>query len=212
MTMPEPEERRAEVAERPALTRAQARQVAAIFVVVSLSVAIVLFDLAGGLRHGAGRPASITLVLTGGWCLASSFLTWVAFAPVGSTYRRDPTLLAATAAATPGALVIWTSVFHDTYAEPFEGAVAQCLGLTLVIAAIPLFGFMLLRRGASPASPGALGATAGAMCGAWATVIVDVWCPLTSSAHTLLGHATPLALLAALGAVVGARVLARPSS
>ena len=186
------------------LTPAQARQAAGVFVVVSLSVAILAFDLAGGLRHGAGRPASITLLLTGGWSLAAVLLTWLACTRAHVTNERR---LVVAAALAPMALYLWMTAFHGTYTEPFEASGFRCLGLTVVLAIVPLFGFMLLRRGPSPRSPEALGAIGGAMCGAWAAVVVELWCPLTSAPHALVGHVAPLALLVAAGALVGGRVL-----
>ena len=190
--------------EEPLLTRTQARQAAGVFVVVSLSVAILVFDLAGGLHHGADRPASTTLLLTGGWTLAAVLLTWLACTRAGSIDERR---LVGGAALAPMALFLWMTSFHGTYVEPFEASGFRCLGFTIVIATVPLFGFMLLRRGPSPRSPEALGAIGGAMCGAWAAVVVELWCPLTSAPHALVGHVAPLALLVAAGALVGGRVL-----
>jgi hypothetical protein len=37
--------------------------------------------------------------------------------------------------------------------------------------------------------------------------LVDLWCPLTSSAHVLVGHVLPVVVLAMIGASVGPTVL-----
>ena len=112
--------------------------------------------------------------------------------------------------AVPDALAIskeQVRVFHGTYAEPYERVGYRCLGLTLVMAATPLAAFLRFRRGVEPRRPSILGAAAGAACGAWAGVVVDLWCPLTAPAHALVGHALPLALLVGVGALLGRRML-----
>jgi hypothetical protein len=81
------------------------------------------------------------------------------------------------------------------------------LGYTLVIATVPLAGFLVLRRGVEPRRPASLGAAVGATCGAWAGVIMDLWCPLTNTPHVLLGHIVPLTVLTAGGALLGLRLL-----
>lgn len=53
----------------------------------------------------------------------------------------------------------------------------------------------------------ALGAGIGAVCGAWAGLLVDIWCPLVNLPHVLFGHVLPLALLVAAGTLLGQRVL-----
>jgi hypothetical protein len=38
-------------------------------------------------------------------------------------------------------------------------------------------------------------------------VLVDLWCPVSYLPHLLLGHLLPIAVLAAVGALVGGRLL-----
>jgi hypothetical protein len=42
--------------------------------------------------------------------------------------------------------------------------------------------------------------------GAWAAVMVELWCPLAVHEHVLVGHVLPLVVLALAGSAVGVRV------
>jgi hypothetical protein len=108
---------------------------------------------------------------------------------------------------TPIALFAWMQVFAGTYVEPFSRLGLRCMGFTLTAAALPLATILLLRRGIEPRRPTALGAAIGVICGAWASVVVAAWCPLTNAMHALVGHVAPVALLGLFGAGVGKWVL-----
>ena len=166
-----------------------------------------MFESAGGISHTAGRPLAITLAMGGGWGAASGLLTWLVLTRGTSTLTRYPTWLAAAALLAPVVLLLWMRAFYGTYAEPFQRVGYRCLTYTLIMAATPLAAFMRFRRGVEPRRPSALGAAAGAACGGWAGVVVDLWCPLTDPSHALVGHVLPLVLLIAVGALVGSRLL-----
>lgn len=189
----------------PTRPRAQRMIVAVVF--ASIAFAWMVFELAGGFGHSSGRPLGLTLGLAGGWIVACAALTWLAMGRGGSTLPRRPALLVAVAMATPLVCFVWMHVFHGTYEEPYTRFGWRCLGYTLVIAAVPLAGFFFVRRGIEPRRPAALGAAVGATCGAWAGVVMDMWCPLTNTPHVVVGHVTPLVLLGVIGAVIGHRVL-----
>ncbi len=190
--------------------RALEKQAAIAIAVLSLSMAILLFDLAGGLAHGAGRPLGVSLRLAGGWAMGATVLSWITFGGGRGSSARSPALLATSALAAPLSLFAWMQLFHGSYEEPLEAAGHRCLALTLAIALIPFAGVMALHRGARRDRAGPLGAAAAAACGAWASILVALWCPLTNALHALLGHVAPLALLVACGALVaGWRVDAR---
>jgi hypothetical protein len=197
----------AAAARTPSPTRREARRGALVLLGVSVVVAVTVFQLAGGFAHSAGRPLGTTLAMTAGWAAASALLTWLVLGRGGSTLARRPTWLAAAALVAPLALFAWMHVFHGSYAEPYERVGYRCLGYTLVMAVTPLAAFLRFRRGVEPRRPSILGAAAGAACGAWAGVIVDLWCPLTAPMHALVGHVLPLALLIGVGAFVGNRML-----
>jgi hypothetical protein len=119
---------------------------------------------------------------------------------------RSPQLLRAATWATPVVLLLWLARFPARVGPLASDA--PCVALSLALAATPLATFLALRRGAEPHCPATLGAAAGAMCGAWAQVLLLLWCPVRGVAHGAVAHALPLALLAALGAAAGRRVLA----
>jgi hypothetical protein len=161
------------------------------------------------LRHCGGSGVdgvAESARLAEGWMLAAGALTCLVLARCGSTLVRSPQLLRAATWATPIVLLLWLARFPER-AGPFVGA-APCVALALALAATPLVTFLALRRGAEPDCPATLGAAAGAMCGAWAEVLVLLWCPVRGVAHGALAHALPVALLAAVGAVAGRKVLA----
>ncbi|MBX3208151.1 MAG: DUF1109 family protein [Labilithrix sp.] len=191
-------------------SRAIVQKATATLVVVSLSMALLVFDLAGGLEHGSGRPLAVTVRLAGGWTTAAIALTWLTLAPRRA--RPSPALLAASATAAPLGLFAWMQRFHESYFVPLEGAAYGCVALTLGLALLPFVGFFALHRGVGSGRAGPLGAAAGAACGAWAGVVVELWCPVTSAVHALVGHAAPVALLVVAGTLAGARLLAAPAS
>jgi hypothetical protein len=175
--------------------------------VLSVAIAVLAVESSGGLAHGSSRPLSITMALVSGWAVLSWCLTWLVLGRGRSTLAPRPRLLVAAAIAAPVALFAWMSAFHGTYVEVLDRVGYRCLMLTLLIAALPLGGVLWLRRGVEPRRPYALGAASGATCGAWATVVIDAWCPLTNAAHLLMGHVAPLVLLIVIGALLGARHL-----
>jgi hypothetical protein len=194
-------------AKKNAPTRARGTQMLVVVVVSSIAFATMVFELAGGFDHSAGRPIGLTLALAGGWLVACAALTWLALGRGDSTLPRRPAILVPLAIATPLACFVWMHLFNGTYQEPFERVGFRCLAYTLLVAAVPLLGFLFVRRGIEPRKPAALGAAVGATCGAWGGLVMDMWCPLTNTPHVLVGHVTPLAIATMIGALVGHRVL-----
>jgi hypothetical protein len=78
----------------------------------------------------------------------------------------------------------------------------RCLGVTVLFGAILLAAFALARRRSDPLFPRASGAALGAAAGAWGAMMVDLWCPVLEPSHLVLGHALPIVLLTAAGALV----------
>ena len=70
-----------------------------------------------------------------------------------------------------------------------------------------LMAFLAVRRNA-PVHPALNGAVMGVAAGACAWVAVDLWCPVASLPHLLLGHVLPLCILASIGALLGQILLA----
>jgi len=193
----------AATAKTPSPTRRQGRTAAGVLSAASVAVAVTVFEGAGGIEHGSGRPLRVTLALAGGWVFISAVLTWLVIGREGSTMARRPLLLLGAAVATPFVLFFWMHAFNGTYTEPFERVGYRCLAYTLAMSALPLASFLALRRAIEPRYPGALGAAAGAACAAWAGALLDLWCPLTNPLHVLVGHVAPLVVAMGAGAIFG---------
>jgi len=191
----------------PSETRSGQPRKAATLLVISAAIAGVLFESMGGFAHGAGRPWLTTAELVGGWALACGPLSAAVLWRPRAVLPRRPPLMFALSLGTPIALFAWMQLFAGTYVEPFSRPGLRCMGFTLVAAAVPLAAFLLMRRGIEPRGPMAFGAAIGAICGAWASVAVTAWCPLTNALHALVGHVAPVVLLVLLGALVGKRLL-----
>lgn len=67
---------------------------------------------------------------------------------------------------------------------------------------------VLVRRSSDPVHPGVTGAALGAASGAWAGVVVDLWCPVSHPAHIAVGHIFPIVLLSLFGLALGRRIIA----
>jgi hypothetical protein len=173
----------------------------------SVLIAAAVFTAMGGFAHSAGRPAGVTFAIAGGWALASAAATRLVLPRPKASLGHAPHRLATAVVVLPIAMFLWLVLFHGTYEEPYQRFGWRCLGMTLGIGALPLAGFLHLRRGVEPRRPSALGALAGGAAGAWAGVVVDLWCPLTNPAHALVGHVFPLLVLVSIGAAAGSRML-----
>jgi hypothetical protein len=193
----------AAAAATPSTTRSKGRATGVVLLAASVALGITVFERVGGFAHGSGRPLGITLALTGGWTLVSAVLTWLVVGRAGSTLARSPMVIGAAVLAMPLVLVAWMHLFNGTYVEPFEAVGYRCLRYTLLVSALPLATFLLLRRAVEPRHPAALGAGAGAACAAWSGGLIDLWCPLTNTMHVLVGHVAPLLIATAVGAAVG---------
>lgn len=194
-------------AKHPARTRAQGRLRAIVAYSIATAGALALFQAWGGLEHSKGRPAALTLGIVMGAVLLAALATSVAWWRGRSLVGRPASFLLGTAALLPIVTFLWMVSFAGHYAEPFQRVGWRCLGMTLFGGSLLLGAVAALRNRTvavhAPLSGAALGVTAGS----WAAVLVDMWCPLTNVPHVLVGHVLPLVILAALGGVMGHRVL-----
>jgi hypothetical protein len=157
------------------------------------------------------RPPLYIALAAGGAALFAVIATWLAASRGGSMLGRSRASLVATAALLPVALLAWCVFGSAAVGEPQlpgESMTAHivCFVFTSLFALGPLVAFAYLRRGSDPVHPRALGAALGAAAGAWGTMLINVHCAFTSAAHVTLGHVLPVALLAAVGALVGGRL------
>jgi len=175
--------------------------------VISAGIAGVVLECLGGFARGAWRPWQTTAELAGGWAVACVPLSVAVLWRPRAVLPRKPWLMFALAVGTPIGLFAWMQLFAGTYVEPFVRVGWRCMGFTLAAAIVPLSALVLMGRGIEPRRPMALGAAIGAICGAWASVAVAAWCPLTNAMHVLVGHVAPLVVLGLLGGGLGRSVL-----
>lgn len=198
----------ADAAAHKARTRAEGRRRAALVYAVGALAALPLFFAWGGIDHSAGRPLSMTIGIAVGSLLIAVACASVAWWRGSSLVGRSSTALVLVALLAPIATYVWLVSFHGRYDEPSARVGYRCLALTLATGA-PLLGAALyVRKHTVAVHPIASGAALGAAAGAAGSITADLWCPLTSSAHVLLGHAFPILVLALLGATLGRGVLA----
>jgi len=165
-----------------------------------------LFGEVGGLAHAAGRPAE-----SGAWILAGTFAvalsaTWLVLPFRRSMLSPPHGLLLGVVIAVPLLVGAWLVLWHATYADPFTRTGWRCFALTAMTAPWPFAALAHASRRVEPRHPGTAGAALGAVAGAWAAVMVELWCPLTVDAHVLVGHVLPLIALSIAGAAVGGRM------
>ena len=100
---------------------------------------------------------------------------------------------------------------HVRHTVPLLMAVAtrigwRCFALTALTAPWPFATLVSASRRVEPRHPGLTGAALGSVAGAWAAVMVELWCPLAVHSHALVGHVLPLFALALAGAAIDARM------
>jgi hypothetical protein len=137
---------------------------------------------------------------------------WAALGRGSSVAGRPRAWLLAVVAGTPALLFAMMFGLGVAYPEATllhsERLGLKCLGLTVAAALFPLMGLAAVRRQSDPVHPIATGAALGAACGASAGVMVEMWCPVAAPRHVAIGHILPIFITAAIGALLGARVIA----
>jgi hypothetical protein len=137
-------------------------------------------------------------------------VTWLVLPPRRSMLPPATSRLVAVAVGVPLIVGAWLVGWHAAYADPFARFGLRCFAFTLALAPWPFVAFAATAPRFLPGRAWTLGAALGAASGAWAAVVVELWCPLTDPHHVAIGHVAPLVALAGLGALVGPRLL-RPS-
>jgi hypothetical protein len=166
-----------------------------------------VFGEVGGLAHAAGRPAS-----SGAWILAGTLVLAVSSTWLVLPFRRRSmlspprALLLGVAIGVPLLVGAWLVLWHTTYADPFTRTGWRCFALTVMTAPWPFAALAYASRRVEPRYPGTAGAALGAVAGAWAAVMVELWCPLAVHDHVLVGHVLPLLVLALAGSAIGVQM------
>ncbi|BDG01481.1 NrsF family protein [Anaeromyxobacter oryzae] len=165
-----------------------------------------LFGDVGGVTHALGRP-----VESGGWILAGTVALALSSSLLVLPVRRSMLLpsrglLLGVAIGVPLLVGAWLMLWHTTYDDPFTRVGWRCFALTAMTAPWPFVTLAYASRGLEPRHPRTAGAALGTVAGAWAAVMVELWCPLAVPDHVLVGHVLPLVALALAGAAIGVRI------
>jgi hypothetical protein len=201
----------------PSPTRRPTIVSARLLVLVATVLAGCLYVAFDGTHHGQGRPPGFLAATIAVWVGAAILSLWSVVGTTRSPPGRPRGWLLAVAVGMP-ILVLLAVVALSAVATIGGGAplVAmhrpglRCLVMTVSAAVLPVLAFLFVRRGSDPVHPATHGAAIGASFGAYAGVMVCLWCPDPSAFHAAVGHVAPLLLLALLGAGVGGRVLDLP--
>jgi hypothetical protein len=161
-------------------------------------------------HHYVERPLSLLVMTAGGAFGVAAAALWFALRRGKSMLGRPRGRLVFGIVLIPLALFAWkvgsSLVFADAMTPWPTRPGMRCLLLSLLVAAGPLLAFLAARRTA-PQYPALNGAAFGVASGACAWFGVDLWCPVASVPHLLLGHLLPLGILAVIGAVLGQLLL-----
>ena len=160
----------------------------------------------GGLAHSAGRPAASGAWILGGTLALALFSTWLVLPSRRSMLSPARGLLLTVAVGVPLLVGAWLVLWHATYADPFTRTGWRCFALTALTAPWPFATLAYASRRVEPRHPRTAGAALGVVAGAWAAVMVELWCPLAVHDHVLVGHVLPLLVLALAGSAVGGRM------
>ncbi|HEY1957898.1 MAG TPA: NrsF family protein [Polyangiaceae bacterium] len=193
----------------PSPDAAKTRRAYATVVVLGVLVALACFA-PFGLKLG-GRPPAFIAISAAGWAAIALGATLLASSKRKTMLGVARSVLAFVALAAGPAIVAW--VMGCTMGWPdvrdAAGTLHQhvtCFLTTSLFALGPAVALAFVRRGSDPVHPRATGAALGAAAAAWGGVLIDLHCPLASAPHVAIGHVLPVAIYAALGALVGARL------
>ena len=196
----------------PSVTRPATRKDGWLVASASVIVAVTIFFAFNGTEHGQGRAPWFYIASCVGWFAVAAVSMWAALGRGSSVAGRPRAWLLAVVAGTPA--LLFAMMFGLGVVQPeamllhSERLGLKCLGLTVAAALFPLLGLAVVRRQSDPVHPIATGAALGAACGASAGVMVEMWCPVAAPRHVAIGHILPIFIMAAIGALLGARVIA----
>ncbi len=117
----------------------------------------------------------------------------------------------AIAMVTPAALIAVAAAGSAVWPETIDGrssllAHVICAVLTMLFALGPLLAFAVVNRRSDPIAPSLTGAALGAAAGAWGALGIELFCTRATPVHVFFGHVLPVAVLVAVGALLGRRL------
>jgi len=161
-------------------------------------------------HHYVERSVSLLVTTAGGGLGVAAAALWFALRRGGSMLGRSRSWLLCGIALVPLALFAWKVSASLAFGDPMTSWPTRpglkCLSMSLLVASGPLLAFLVARRSA-PQYPALNGAAIGVASGACAWFGVDLWCPVASVSHLVLGHLLPLCILAGVGALLGQLLL-----
>jgi hypothetical protein len=195
---------------RPSRTRRAYRLHAILVVACATAMSLAIFWSAGGLR-AAPRPESLLVgTLLGALAIAAAVVA-VGIHRGRSMLPRPAWQLGWLIALAPAALfawkVLWSARYPGMMVDWPERPGLRCFGLTLATGLGPLVALVTLARNSEPVRPGLAGGALGIAVGAMTWVALELWCPVAYPRHLVIGHVAPALVLAAVGAVLGRRVM-----
>jgi len=194
------------VSSEPAPIRSDRRLPATGLALLAMTAMTALLMWQGGPAHAAGRPAAIGSGVVGGMLAMALAATWSVLPAPRSMLGRPAGQLLAVALGVPLFVGLWLLLWHTSYADPFERVGFRCLSLTSATAPWPFALLVYLSRRFEPHHPRLTGAALGSAAGAWAAVMVELWCPLADPGHVATGHVLPLVLLSLVAAIAGGKL------
>jgi hypothetical protein len=160
----------------------------------------------------APRPVGYFALVAAAWAAIAVVASWGAIGRGRSMLGRPTAQKIAIAMVTPIALIAVAAAGSAAWPQTIDGrsglvAHAICAALTFLFALGPLVAFALVNRGSDPIAPSLTGAALGAAAGAWGAVGIELFCTRATPVHVFLGHVVPVAVLVAVGALLGQRLM-----
>lgn len=195
----------AAAAARPVPARGTRRARWALLALAAIEALIVLYA-SGGPRHADGRPAPLGSMIALGCAALATVATAAVYSRARSMLGPRSAVLWIVTLGTPFAIAAWTLAWHVSYVDPFERLGVRCFAMSVGTAPWLFAALVALRRRVDPLHPRLFGAALGTIAGAWAGVVVVLWCPLADPGHVIRGHLTPFIVLSLAGAWLGKRL------
>jgi hypothetical protein len=158
------------------------------------------------------RPVGYFALVAVAWAAIALVASWVAVGRGRSMLGRPTAQRAAIAVVTPIALIAVAAAGSAVWPQTVDGrssllAHVICGSLTILFALGPLVAFAVVNRRTDPIAPSLTGAALGAAAGAWGALGIELFCTRATPVHVFLGHVLPVAVLVAVGALIGQRLL-----